>query len=1070
MTKKPRPNNAVAGGGNGNNGAAAKQQMYSNNNNHHHHHRSSGNISSDDGRPVRSQSSSTTLQWEHNPPVVGSSQHHLHQHHHHLPQHQHILNDHRFMHVDVPSTSVMPSQQQLPPPRSVLISHHNNNSNNPNHLPYAAAAATSASPDSGSSSFSSPEMMPAALMDDGYASSAFPPPPPPPPPPQSSSSRGSVVGAPSLSLPLSLPGVGVGIAAVQVYSGQQHQQHHHQQHHHDLQATASAATASDDETSVHGMEMSSAVTTSGGRQHHLQQQQQHQHHQHHHHHQRAGGSNEDMVFEELDGLLGGAGAGGIRSHKSSGLWELGMQEPDFTFSLDGAAYQSLNMDSSMYRSLMNSSSLATSYLAQTRTLPSADLHTHLLDLGLIAQAIQPYGSVQTSERIHPGVKNVLYAMGAQWSTHPDLIREYGSRMGAVKRFLQRAEECFAARNCDTPATVQGMLALGAMYYKVDDGQKACTWTVQACNVAEHMGYNRTAYRSVVYSKPPSGAPEDLGAPSSQSQLAVGHNMGEEALFESEKDVRWNVYAMALENDTFLALASTFAFTIAEQDATHLLYEMRPWERTREQQVRREHQAREERRNVRMAGPTIFDEGAAAPSAATTTGSNTTTTTAAGAAAGANTTPITPAAPLPLQRFLANVKPSQEVALHMQMSFLLRRIMRYLRAPTPVRPDVDEGYVGRGAAACLALAPPQADTNLLHESLMMWYASLPPHCRVWESLAEFRQPPAERPTHGVPTSSTTDQDRHCLYVFLLTLSLLHNSQSAAQRWDAPHQQTYRIDDRRSQHPHHQASIRATSREMLTISRRATAHLLRAAYGANNPLPRPAPLVVDPCTYPALAAAMPYGAHEDGGVPAPPVQIGMLPMVGIGIMLVVQAELGTAVAELLAAKAARESGGRGGGGGSGGEKNNDNNNNNDDGDDVLADRKTIKSAMDMPYADVLADCQEIFLPVLDSQARHSPVDMDYALQIRVLLQELFGDAVIKQRSGGAVDAAAAAAAAAVAAPVVGLLGDAGAPSRGSSASASVSAPVLGLPGGGGHHSPQAPPPMGTPTLFYTLPNPS
>ncbi|KAI8593407.1 hypothetical protein BDZ88DRAFT_404572 [Geranomyces variabilis] len=591
-----------------------------------------------------------------------------------------------------------------------------------------------------------------------------------------------------------------------------------------------------------------------------------------------------------------------------------MQEPEFPFSIDGAAYQSLNMDSSMYRSMINSSDLANSYLAQTRTLPSADLHTHLLDLGLIAQAIQPYGSVQTSEGIHPGVKNVLYAMGAQWSTHPDLNREYGSRIGAVKRFLARAEECFAARGCDTPATVQGMLALGAMFYKMDDGQKACTWTVQACNVAEHMGYNRTAYRSVI--KPP-GAEDGGGGSPSSSYTAVGQNV-EEALFESEKDVRWNVYAMALENDTFCALASTFAFTIAEQDVPHLLYEMRPWERTREQQARREAQSREERRTVRMAGPTIFDEGK-------------------GGTGG----------PLPLQRFLASVKPSQDVAFHMQMSFLLRRIMRYLRAPTLVRPDVDEGYVGRGAAACLSLAPPQADANLLHESLMMWYAALPPHCRVWESLAEFREAPAKRPAR-VTASSSPDQDRHCLYVFLLTLSLLHNSPTPAQRRE-PGQQQYRIDDRRAH------AIRASSREMLTISRRATAHLLRAAY-ASSTLPRPAPLVVDPCTYPAHAAATPYSAQEGGGgVPAPPVQIGMLPMVGIGIMLVVQAELGTAITEHLAAKARGED---------------------------------VKPPVDQPYADVLADCQEIFLPVLDSQARHSPVDMDYALQIRVLLRELFG----------------------------------------------------------------------------------
>ncbi|KAJ3179810.1 hypothetical protein HDU87_002378 [Geranomyces variabilis] len=764
---------------------------------------------------------------------------------------------------------------------------------------------TSTSPDSGSSSFSSPEMMPAGLIDDGYASF---------PPPRTVVGGGSGGGAAAAA---AAPGVGVvGASVVQVYSGGT-----------GLLTTvssasasagaAAAAAASDDESasaSVHALEMEMSAVPGGGMVAH-------------HAVGRHRGLNGEIVFEELDGLLGGGG-GVIRAHKPSGLWELGMQEPEFPFSIDGAAYQSLNMDSSMYRSMINSSNLAASYLAQTRTLPSADLHTHLLDLGLIAQAIQPYGSVQTSEGIHPGVKNVLYAMGAQWSTHPDLNREYGSRIGAVKRFLARAEECFAARGCDTPATVQGMLALGAMFYKMDDGQKACTWTVQACNVAEHMGYNRTAYRAVV--KPPGAEDSPLSSSSSSSSsTAVGQNV-EEALFESEKDVRWNVYAMALENDTFCALASTFAFTIAEQDVPHLLYEMRPWERTREQQARREAQSREERRTVRMAGPTIFDEGNG------------------GSSSGGG--------PLPLQRFLASVKPSQDVAFHMQMSFLLRRIMRYLRAPTLVRPDVDEGYVGRGAAACLSLAPPQADANLLHESLMMWYEALPPHCRVWESLAEFRDAPAKRPTH-VTASSSPDQDRHCLYVFLLTLSLLHNSPTPAQRRE-PGQQQYRIDDRRAH------AIRASSREMLTISRRATAHLLRVAYAAST-LPRPAPLVVDPCTYPAHAAAMPYSAQEGhgggggggGGVPAPPVQIGMLPMVGIGIMLVVQAELGTAITEHFAAKQRGED---------------------------------VKPPVDQPYADVLADCQEIFLPVLDSQARHSPVDMDYALQIRVLLQELFGNA--------------------------------------------------------------------------------
>ncbi|KAI8917303.1 hypothetical protein DFJ77DRAFT_340892 [Powellomyces hirtus] len=613
---------------------------------------------------------------------------------------------------------------------------------------------------------------------------------------------------------------------------------------------------------------------------------------------------------------------------------------DFNLTLDGAAYQSLNMDSNMYFSLLSSQHFTTQLQHTHNTnIPDIDLHTHLMELGTVSEACLPYGPVPQSDRVHPGVRNVLYALGAQISNHPELYKQYGTRQSAVKYFAARSEDAFSDRGQDTPATVQGMLMLGAVFYKLDNGRKACKWIVEACNVCEYMCYNRTSTNPVI-------AKSSLSQP---DEAPLPHMQVQQDLFALERDIRWNVYAMAIEHDTFCALASTFAFVIDETDVPHMLYERRPWESTRNEQLERDEKDRERRMKIRHTGLSIFEDQ------------------------------ITAHAAHQLNRAIYQINPSQDTALNMQVAFLLRRVMRFLRAPYLDRPDVDEGHVGRGAAAVLALVPPETDPALLHESLMIWYLALPPQMRMFESLVKFR----DATTAPAPPSSASAPPNkppggvgslHLMFIYLLSLSLLHDNlcnpsrpehhplhhahhkqrnERAAQS-NQPQRPLYRIDSRTS-HP-----IRAASRQILTVARRALAYILRSVHLVP---PRPAPLVVDPHTYPQENASIPFMSTH----PAPPPQIGILPMAGLGVLLVVQAELNN----LLAATT----------------HNNDN----------QVDDPAEPAATAILVEDAIADCRDIFLPVLDNLARFAPVNMNYAFQIRALCQMLRGGAEATATAG-------------------------------------------------------------------------
>lgn len=138
-----------------------------------------------------------------------------------------------------------------------------------------------------------------------------------------------------------------------------------------------------------------------------------------------------------------------------------------TFTFDAATYEAFNLSIPPYLH----SPVVPAYN------PQPDLHTHLRQLGLalIQMEFPSQDSLSATDAIHSAVVNVLYANGAKFSSHPDLERQYGSRLNAVKSFLSKAEEALVARTGDTIATIQSMLLLGGLYYEMDEGWKACKW-------------------------------------------------------------------------------------------------------------------------------------------------------------------------------------------------------------------------------------------------------------------------------------------------------------------------------------------------------------------------------------------------------------------------------------------------------------------------------------------------------------------------------------------------------------------------------------------------------------------
>ncbi|KAJ3021432.1 hypothetical protein HKX48_008526 [Thoreauomyces humboldtii] len=122
---------------------------------------------------------------------------------------------------------------------------------------------------------------------------------------------------------------------------------------------------------------------------------------------------------------------------------------------------------------------------------------------------------------------------------------------------------------------------------------------------------------------------------------------------------------------------------------------------------------------------------------------------------------------------------------------------------------------------------------------------------------------------------------------------------------------------------------TSRHMLTVVRRALAYTLRGYFAVP---PAPAPLAVSP-TYPQECIHRPFTAAN----PAMPIGIAALQPLTMYILIVVSAELTETTAEEMSQRIAREA---------------------------------------------LEDLSTLYLPLLDSQARTSPVDASHARKLRGL----------------------------------------------------------------------------------------
>ncbi|KAI8818020.1 uncharacterized protein EV422DRAFT_202907 [Fimicolochytrium jonesii] len=568
---------------------------------------------------------------------------------------------------------------------------------------------------------------------------------------------------------------------------------------------------------------------------------------------------------------------------NSRIFELGFNSDTLIF--DPATFQTLNMDLS-FTSLMMSSALP------SPSPPLPDLETHLRDTGYVFGLVVQRGFESQADRVDPDIVSVMCASGAQFSVHPELERVYGSRHRAVKHFAERAERGLSSRVYYGPAKVQCMLNLGGIFFQLGDGPKACKWIREAVIVSE--GY----YRFLVPDRH-----QVPGNDTSSAQRPVWEILTAcrtERCTESERNVYWETLVMCFMYDTYGMLASKCMPFMDEGNLTLLMYDKRPWENRGQYKARI---AVEQQRAQMMYGQ--LNTSLSAFTVADTAGR--------------------------VERLIQETmfNRSGGLALIAQGLMLLRTVYRLVRRAPEPKPDPDDDDTDPAspwtapATAVFGAYKVNPTPDLLHETLINWWSSLPPQYRAFDNLTMFLSgsvPPA-------PNAPWTESlySVECTTTFLLCLSVLHNYPPTAH-FSSTHRITLRKPSSTPQNYPAQ-ECRVDSRTLLTISRRAFAYTLRSLH---SPL-IPSPLSVPP-THATDISKIPFTPSHPVISPA----IALFPL------------MGTAALQIL-----------------------------------LPDLCATTATPDL-VREAIGDAAGVFLPVLDNTGRHFPVDAHYAEMIRMTVK--------------------------------------------------------------------------------------